>query len=153
MTSANAAHAPHARRAVDRVLRAHGGSTGTRLRILAEGEAAWEEPVRRPAVVAVQLALAITWDRALTRGELANRHAIAQATGLTRARITQLMDLTLLAPDIQEEILFLEAVDGSEPLGEHTLRKVLRAGCWASQRDVWRGLVRRGTPRQSEPAP
>lgn len=145
MSRADANVTPHARQAVDRVVRAHGGSTGTRFRTLAQGEAAWQEPVRRPAVVAVQLALAITWDRALARGELVSRQAIAQSTGLTRARITQLMDLTLLAPDIQEAVLFLEAVNGSEPLGEHTLRKVLRAGCWASQREVWRGLVRRGT--------
>jgi hypothetical protein len=32
--------------------------------------------------------------------------------GLTRVRITQLIDLTFLAPDLQEKILLLEAIDG-----------------------------------------
>lgn len=129
------------RSTVDRIVRVHGGSTVTRFRRLAEGELAEEEPVRRPAVVAVQLALALEWDRALTSGQLASRQAIAQETGLTRARITQLIDLTLLAPDIQEQVLFLEAVDGAEPLGEHTLRAVLHAGTWDKQRAAWRALT------------
>ena len=129
------------RSTVDRIVRMHGGSMGTRFRYLAEGERADEEPVRRPAVVAVQLALARDWDRALADGRLESRRAIAEETGLTGARVTQLMDLTLLAPDIQEQVPFLEAVDGSEPLGEHTLRAVLRAGMWSEQRAAWHALT------------
>jgi hypothetical protein len=34
--------------------------------------------------------------------------------------VTQLLDLTLLAPDIQEAVLALEAVDGVEPMSERT---------------------------------
>jgi hypothetical protein len=47
----------------------------------------------------------------------------------------------LLAPDIQAAILFLEAVDGAEPLSERALREVLGAGeSWVGQRAVWRRM-------------
>jgi len=46
----------------------------------------------------------------------------------------------LLAPDIQDEILFLEAVDGFEPLAERELRAIVRYRGWAEQRVAWRGF-------------
>lgn len=68
------------------------------------------EPVRRPVRVAVMLALAHKIEDTIDRGVVRDRAEVARRLGLTRARLTQLMDLTLLAPDIQEQILFLEAV-------------------------------------------
>ena len=53
--------------------------------------------------------------------------------------MTQLLDLTLLAPNIQEGILFLEAVGGVEPNSEHALRAIVRLRQWCEQRHVWRG--------------
>ncbi|QDE65969.1 hypothetical protein BHS07_02500 [Myxococcus xanthus] len=53
------------------------------------------------------------------------------------ARVTHLLDLQLLAPDIQEEVLFLEAVDGKEPLSERALRVIAHAGAWEAQRARW----------------
>lgn len=44
------------------------------------------------------------------------------------------MDLTLLAPDIQEKILFLESVDGVEPMSERELRKLAGCAAWRNQR-------------------
>ena len=44
------------------------------------------------------------------------------------------MDLLLLAPDIQEQVLAMKAVDGVEPIGERALRDVLHAGTWEEQR-------------------
>jgi serine/threonine protein kinase len=44
---------------------------------------------------------------------------------MTRARLTQVFDLLLLAPDIQEEILFAGAVDDIEPLAERDLRPIV----------------------------
>lgn len=38
----------------------------------------------------------------------------------------------MLAPDIQEAALHLEAVDGAEPMAERALRAVARVGRWAS---------------------
>ena len=95
-------------------------------------------PVRRPARVAVMLALAHKIQRAIDSGEVRDRAEIARRLGFTRARITHLLDLTLLAPDLQERVLGLEVVDGVEPLGETALRAVAHAGSWAEQREAFR---------------
>jgi hypothetical protein len=80
------------------------------------------EPVRRPARLAIMLALAHKIQAAIDRGVVHDRAEVARRLGLTRARVTQLLDLTLLAPDIQEAVLALEAVDGAEPVSERALR-------------------------------
>ncbi len=98
------------------------------------------EPVRRPAKVAQQLALAHHLDGLVERGEVANRATLARRLGLTRARLTQLFDLLLLAADLQEQVLRLEAVDGWEPMSEKTLRAVAQVGTWAEQREAWAKL-------------
>jgi len=99
------------------------------------------EPVRRPAKVAQQLALAHHLQAAIDRGAVADRAAVARKLGLTRARVTQLLDLLLLAPDLQAAVLGLEAVDGAEPMAERTLRAVAHAGTWAAQRAAWVRIV------------
>jgi len=43
---------------------------------------------------------------------------MARALGFTRARVSQIMGLLLLAPNIQEEILFLEVPLDAQPIGE-----------------------------------
>lgn len=101
------------------------------------------EPVRRPARVAVMLALAHKLEAAIDEGTVCDRAEVAQRLGLTRARVTQLLDLTLLAPEIQEEILFMEAVDGLEPVTERGLREVIDARDWAEQRRRWAGITRK----------
>ena len=92
------------------------------------------EPVRRPAKVARMLALAHHLQGAIDRGLVADRAAVARKLGLTRARVTQLLDLLLLAPDLQVAVLALEAVDGAEPMSERALRAVAHAGSWVEQR-------------------
>ena len=99
------------------------------------------EPVRRSAKVARQLALAHHLQAAIDRGAIADRADVARKLGLTRARVTQLLDLLLLAPDLQDAVLALEAVDGAEPMAERTLRAVAHAGTWAAQRAAWRRIV------------
>lgn len=94
-------------------------------------------PTRRHAHVAKMLALAHHLAAAIERGLVADQAAVARKLGLTRARITQLLDLTLIAPDLQAQILALEAVDGREPIRERQLRSVLAAGLWPQQRAVW----------------
>jgi hypothetical protein len=92
------------------------------------------EPVRRPARVAIMLALADKIQDAIDRGAVRDCADVAMRLGLSRARISQLLDLTLLAPDIQEQILFAESVDGVEPMSESALREVVRLENWAEQR-------------------
>jgi hypothetical protein len=66
----------------------------------------------------------------MDRGNVRDPAEVARRLGLTRARVTQLLGLTLLAPDIQERILFAESVDGLETTCERTLRAVARAVSW-----------------------
>jgi class 3 adenylate cyclase len=111
--------------------------------------------VRRPAKVARQLALAHHLQAAIERGLVADQAALARKLGLTRARVTQLFDLLMLAADLQEQVLALEAVDGAEPMAERTLREVAHAGTWAEQRAAWSALAAhdRSSPDSSRAAP
>ena len=96
------------------------------------------EPIRRPARVALMLALAWKIREAIDDGVVESQAEVAERLGLTRARVTQLLNLTLLPVPVQEEVLFLEAVDGREPLSERRLREVVRLESWAEQRLLWK---------------
>ena len=82
------------------------------------------------------LALAHKIQRAIDKGEVRDQVEVARRLDFNRTRITQLLDLTLLAPDIQEQILFAEAVDGIEPLSERKLRSLARNLNWDKQRQL-----------------
>ncbi len=103
-------------------------------------------PIRRPAKVARMLALAHHLQRTIDNGLVADRAAVARKLGLTRARVTQLLDLLLLAPRIQAAVLTLEAVDGVEPICERNLRSVVGARDWAAQGARWRNVTRTAIP-------
>src|SRR2546426_846233 len=55
------------------------------------------------------LVLGHHFERLVREGAVKDYAGIARLTGLTRARVTQIVNLTLLAPDIQEAILLSEA--------------------------------------------
>jgi hypothetical protein len=99
-------------------------------------------PKRQPARVARMLALAHDLQGKLDRGEYPDQTTLAAQLGFTRGRLSKLLDLTLLAPDIQEEVLHLEAVDGVEPLAERALHDVVQRKSWAEQRIAWDLLFR-----------
>ena len=107
--------------------------------------AAAARAVRRyPARIARQLALAHALRRRVDTGEFDDYADMARALGFTRARVTQIMDLLLLATDIQEEILFLEIAPGAQPISERALRDgVLRTLDWVEQKRRWREIVTR----------
>lgn len=100
----------------------------------------------RPAKIALTLALAHKIQRAIDAGTLADRADAARRLGLTRARMTQILDLLLLAPDIQESILFLNA-GTPRPMLPH-----LRTLAWSEQRVLWArdGLLSDVTNRLTE---
>lgn len=99
-------------------------------------------PVRRPAKVARMLALAHHLQRLIDQGLVADRAAVARNLGQTRARITQVLDLLLLAPELQVAVLELESVDAHEPTTERLLRSVAHGRTWEMQRRLWANLVR-----------
>jgi len=115
------------------------------------------EPCRRPARVAVTLALAHTIQRAIDRGEIRDQAEAARGLGVTRARMTQMLDLTLLAPDLQEAILFRTSSDSRESFHERAVRTVSQLRSWAEQRGVFAPLraspLERILPRSQENAP
>ena len=83
------------------------------------------------------LALAHRLQAAIAQGEYRDRAELARQLGFTRARVTQILDLLLVAPNIQEQVLHLHAVDGVEPMAERALRDVVRCEGWAEQRATW----------------
>ncbi len=98
------------------------------------------DPVKRPARIARMLAMAHRVQGNIDEGKYPDRAEAARQLDLTRARLTQLMNLLLLAPDIQEEVLFLESVDGIEPLTERAIREIVQIPDWQVQRQRWRDL-------------
>ncbi len=89
------------------------------------------------------LALAIRFQDMLARGEVEGYADLARLGYVSRARITQIMNLTLLAPDIQEEILFLpRTVKGRDPIKESDLRSIAAVPLWNRQRKMWKALLK-----------
>ncbi|RLJ02122.1 MAG: hypothetical protein DRP08_04835, partial [Candidatus Aenigmatarchaeota archaeon] len=61
---------------------------------------------------------------------------------VSRARVTQIMNLLLLAPDIQEEILFLpRTLTGRDPIRERMIRPIAAVPDWRKQRKMWKQLL------------
>jgi hypothetical protein len=83
------------------------------------------------------MALAIRFERQIREGEIRNYRDIAQAGRISRARLSQIMRLTDLAPSIQEELLFLpKTVMGPDRITEKALRQVARSVDWEQQKQA-----------------
>jgi hypothetical protein len=85
------------------------------------------------------MTLAIKFQDMVDRGEVRDYADLARLGYVTRARITQIMNLLMLAPDIQEAIL---EGSGELRLTERDARDLTRLVCWCEQR----GLVRAANP-------
>jgi hypothetical protein len=107
---------------------------------LREGEAMPSAPAGRVPRVARLMALAIRFDQLLRDGVVSDQAELARLGHVTRARITQILNLLNLAPDIQEAILFLPPVErGRDPMTERQLRPIAAEPDWRKQRRMWRG--------------
>lgn len=96
-------------------------------------KAAEPEPQRIPRVARL-MALAIKFQEMIDRGEVKDYADLARLGFVTRARITQIMNLLNLAPQIQEGLLFpAESSTTWPPIGEHDLRAVTRSAVWPDQ--------------------
>ena len=80
------------------------------------------------------MALAICFDQLIRDGVVANQAELARMGHVTRSRATQILNLLNLAPDIQEEILFLEREPGREIITERSLRAIVVDIDWRKQR-------------------
>lgn len=100
-------------------------------------------PGRVPTVSRI-MALAIRMDRLLREGVARDYADLARLGGVTRARLTQIMNLLLLAPDIQEDLLFLPRTpSGPHPVAERDMRRIAAVPDWRKQRRLWREVQRR----------
>jgi hypothetical protein len=107
-------------------------------------EPAADPPASRPTLRAARmLAVAHALSDVIAQGEV-SRGELARALQMSCGRLSQLLDLVLLAPDIQEELLFTEAAPGADHIPERALRHVVRAHAWAEQRRRWAALRAHG---------
>jgi hypothetical protein len=67
---------------------------------------------------------------------------LARRGRVTRARMTQVMKLLHLAPNIQEQILFLAPTAG---LNERNLRRIVSVIDWDEQRRMFQVLLTRSS--------
>ncbi|MBU0995370.1 MAG: hypothetical protein KJ737_22975 [Proteobacteria bacterium] len=85
------------------------------------------------------MALAIHFDNLIKSGTVRDFADIAKLGYVSRARVTQIMNLNLLAPVLQEKILFLPEVEnGRDPLTEHLIRKIAAVPEWPNQLKLWK---------------
>lgn len=124
---------------VARVRAGRGGAT-----VLRVGPAAPALPPGRVPRVARFMALAVRCDGLIAAGEVANYAELARLGRVTRARVTQVMNLLHLAPDVQEAILFLPlTITGRDPIKLADLQPVAAERDWRTQRKMWRELAAR----------
>jgi len=96
---------------------------------------------RSPRVTRL-VALAIKFQGMVDRGEVRDCADLARLGYVTRARISQIMNLLTLAPQIQEELLFLPKVyAGRDPITDRDLRQIARGPLWWQQRKLWKRLL------------
>ena len=117
-------------------------STGRRSRKeVRGGEASPAPPSGRIPRISRLMALAIRFDGLLTDGVIADRAELARVGQVSRARISQIMCLLDLAPDIQETLLFLPRVEcGREPIQLRHVLPVAGVLDWGEQRRLWRKI-------------
>jgi len=97
--------------------------------------------------IARLMALAIRFDGLIRKGLVPNQSELAHLARVTQPRMTQIMNLLHLAPDIQEEILFLPpTIDGRDQIHEHMLRIVTANSDWHEQRRRWSKVRRTSAP-------
>jgi hypothetical protein len=96
----------------------------------------------RPPRVTCLLALAHRFEALVQSGEVKDYADLARAGRVSRARVSQILKLLLLAPSIQEHILGLPPrAAGEEPITERDLRKVVQEPRWDRQRFLFEKLA------------
>lgn len=104
--------------------------------------------MEQPAIDAVQpgrvprisklMALAIRFDGLIWERKVADQSELARLSHITQPRMTQIMNLLHLAPDIQEDLLFLPPVtEGRTQIHEKMLRPIIARTIWKKQREMW----------------
>jgi hypothetical protein len=100
-------------------------------------------PAKLPHITKL-MALAIRLEHLLATGQVKDQAEIARVAGITRARVTQIINLANLAPDIQQAILDLEPTTNPVPrFREREVRTIAILPNWEKQRVEWKRLMKR----------
>jgi hypothetical protein len=87
------------------------------------------------------MALAIRFEGLIRDGQVTDQSELARLAHVTQPRVTQIMNLLHLAPDIRESLLFLPRVtSGKAPIHEKLLRPIAAEIDWGKQRAMWSEL-------------
>ena len=87
------------------------------------------------------MALALRFETLIGEGRVADYSDLARLGHVSRARLTQIMNLLLLAPDLQEAILFLAPRRrGRDPICLARLQHIALNWNWTKQRRLWKAL-------------
>ena len=121
------------------------GSGRKRLKVGPAAAAAEPAQAGRVPRIARLMALAIRFEGLLRDGTVADLSELARLARVTQPRMTQILNLRHLAPDLQEALLFLPPVlAGKDPVHERLLRPVCAEVEWARQRELWCDLTKDG---------
>jgi hypothetical protein len=121
---------------VERKMRFGQGGRGRKRKREADGSVT---PRGRVPRVAKLMALAIRFDQLIRDGVVADQAELARIGHVSRARLTQIMNLLSLAPEIQESILWQPMVEcGRDAVTEKRLRALVGELDWRKQRQMWK---------------
>ena len=116
---------------------------GTETRTTPGGSAQQQDEVaERVPRIARLMALAVKFEQMIRQSVVPDYAVLAAVGRVSRARVTQIMNLLNLAPDIQEQILFLRW-ETAERCGicEQTIRRMSSLLLWSDQRARWAALI------------
>ena len=115
------------------------------------GAASVTPPGRVPRISRL-LALAHHCFRLVQSGAIINQSELAHFGQTSTTRMTQIMWLDNLAPDMQEDILFLpKTTQGRDAIKEADVRPIAKTLDWNKQRQMWNRL-RNGVNGTSSPS-
>jgi hypothetical protein len=100
------------------------------------------KPPRAPRVVEL-FRKALEWQALLQSGRVRNQAEIARREGITRARVTQVMALLRLAPEIQQHILSMPDAVRRPAITERALRPIAKLEDLADQKAKFQELADR----------
>jgi hypothetical protein len=116
------------------------GGRGGR-KALETGKAAELPPAGRVPRVSRLMALAIKVEMLIRDGMVKDYADVARLGGVSRARVSQIANLLLLAPDLQAQLLFLPPVaKGRDPVTLRDLQPIALTWDWKKQRKRWAAL-------------
>jgi len=96
------------------------------------------KPLERIPRIARYMALAIHFEGLIKKGVVTDFADLARLGHVTRARVTQIMNLRLLAPEIQEDILLSESSGNlDQTIQLQRLQSIVSVADWKQQRALY----------------